>query len=129
MLVTNTHTSVSAGGTSASGQNAYKKTLETGTTGFKINAKFTTGAGGQKTPTSVRVWFATSSFSVTAANAVFNAAQIAESIEVKVSQSPGTILLTEGDLVISGGGYVYIWLEWGKLDAAGTLDVDLVEFP
>lgn len=129
MTTTTQHTAVAVGTAGAAGQDPQKLTLQAGTTGVMLIATLTNGNSALKSNESVKVFFATSPDSITAAASVDQLALCAETLIVKPDSRPNKAKTSKSEFELNAGGYLYSWLEWGAQDAAGAITVKVTEFP
>lgn len=108
---------------------AQKVTCASGTTAFLIEAKVTNGASAYDPSLRPMIWYASSSFSVTAAAAVDLLRNAARYLEVIPSPNGSVARIRATELETIRGGYIYIWCDIPTVTVAQTLDVDVVELP
>lgn len=105
-----------------------KITLTTGTTAFVVEGRITNGAASyRKDP--VRVYFAISSFSVTAAAAVDLLRSSAMYVDIMPSENGGVARSRMSLLTPAAGAYLYLWCDIPVQVVAQTLDVNTTELP
>lgn len=105
-----------------------KITLATGTTAFAVEARVTNGASFYA-ENAIRVWFAVSSFSVTAAAAVELLRASAMYLDILPSKF-GSIARSRQSLFCpAAGAYLYLWCDIPSTVVAQTLDVNTIELP
>lgn len=106
-----------------------KVTANAASTAFNVAARVTDGAG-PTNPGTVRVWFSSSSFNITAAVAVAALGTTARYLDVNLVDSRGSqIIIRDSTLEPLTGGYIYLWCSIPSLGTAATLDVNVVEVP
>lgn len=107
-----------------------KVTVNVATTAFVISGRVTNGTGNYPQTLYVRIWFTSSSFSVTAAQAVdqLNRAP-ARYLDLPLKEAAGQVTIKDSMLEVLTGGYIYLWCEVPTMTTAATLDVNVVELP
>jgi hypothetical protein len=129
MTTTLIYNAVAVGATDATGASPVKTTLNALTTVISLSCKFTNGnarGDGGKRPI---LYAATSPFDMTTAQAIDWLRSVdADQIECEVHCSPNSSKITSSEVLPVKGGYLYTWLDYAKLDAAGAIDVNLVEY-
>lgn len=108
-----------------------KTTLQAGTTAFSITTLLTM-ANAKAIPgqSLVRVWYISSPYNLTAAQATTQLAQAARFVEVRPNTDPltqGLISSRNSFIEAVQGSYVYTWLELPAFADAATLTTTLVE--
>lgn len=106
-----------------------KVTAAVTTTGFVISARVTMGTQGSAGASTVRVWYSSSSFNITAAAAVEALSGTVRYLDLILPTTGGTVRIKDGTLEPMTGGYIHIWCDVPVLDVAATLDVNVVELP
>lgn len=131
-MVTNNSISGQSIGTSTNvgeGKFPQKITLNAATTAYVITPRLTNGAAAYDPAQVVRVWYTTSSFSLTAAQAVAQLDTTARYIDVRFKPLNGQVNIKDSTLENVTGGYLYLWCDVPNLATAATLDVNAVELP
>ncbi len=104
-----------------------KVTAQTDTAGYTIAVQLTNGTSGYDPNQRVTLFYTSSPFSYTAANAVLQLRQQAQSMDVRPDQGTGAIQTKTTPLAILFGLYVYFWFDVPKAPVAQTLAASLVE--
>lgn len=131
-MVTNNSISGQSIGTSTNiGEGLFpqKITLNAATTCFVITPRITNGAASYDPANEIIVRYSTSSFSITAAQAVSQLDCTSRYVPVKMKPNNGAVAIKDSSLEPVTGGYLYLWCEIPKLSVAATLDVNVVELP
>lgn len=106
-----------------------KVTANAATSAYLLGVRVTAGAGVTLTGT-VRVWFSSSSFSITAAQGAIYLRPTARYVDVPLNAvASSAVLIKDSTLEPLTGGYIYLWCEIPNLGTAATLDVNCVEVP
>lgn len=131
MTTTTSISSQSIGTSTNVGQGLFpqKVTKQTATTAFLVDVRITNGAGGYNPVSEVRVWYASSTFSLSAANAVTQLRAAAGYVDVRPSPHASGVTIRQSDLATVNGSYIYFWVDVPLVSVAQTLDVTLVELP
>lgn len=108
-----------------------RKTAETATTAFTIEAKLTNGASFYNPGTRVTVWYASSGFAITYSDAPSILRSGARYVELIPSPRALDYRIRAGDIVTVNGQYLYCWVDSGgtELAVAQTLDINFIELP
>ena len=113
--------------------NATKTAFQATTSAFSLEATITSNTGSvpyqvnrQRVP---RLWFAVSSFSITAAQAVTQLASIAQTLDIVPNMNAKGIQNSKTEALAAMGGYIYTWLEEPNMPAnqTATVSVNLIE--
>lgn len=108
-----------------------KKTKETNTTAFAVEARVTNGAASYAPGTRIKVWYASTGFNITydAAPPILRSG--ARYVELIPSINASESRVRAGDLQTLNGQYLHCWVDVGTLDmaVAQTLDVNFLEVP
>lgn len=104
-------------------------TLSTATTAFVVNAQVTTGALRTDKGNTIRVWYTTTMRTVTAANAPIQLGATAHFVDVRIHETPALIRIVDSDLEPATGLKFHCWVSAPNQPAAGTLSVDVIEYP
>ena len=108
---------------------AYKVTAQTISDRFFIEGRITNGVHDYNPTNRTRIWYASSTFSVTAAASVDLLRQTARYLELRESNLSGVARVTVSLCEPLSGGYVYLWAEVPNHVVAQTLDVNVIEGP
>lgn len=106
-----------------------KVTLQAATTAYVITIRLTNGADAYISKAEVIIWYSTSSFSITAAQAVLQLKPTARYVTIKPSSLGSAILIKDSSLEPVTGGFLYLWCDIPTVVTAQTLDVNTVELP
>lgn len=105
-----------------------KTTLSATTTALTVSCTLTNGNSAGNPTCTIRVFFATSPVSITAAAAVEQLKQAAAYFDIKPHASPNGITIQDFPLMPRKGDYAYCWIEDPKGDGqTGTLTAILYE--
>ena len=127
MTATTIISSVAVGATGAYGTNPTKTTLQATTTAFALNVSLTNGSCAGDPGKTVRLYFACSEFSISAAAATTQLKRTAAILELRPHESPGGTNIEVTPLFGRTGSYVYAWTEEPTFAAAGVLSAILYE--
>ena len=131
-MTTTTAISAQTIGTSTNvgnGKFPQKVTLTAGTTAFVLSALLLNGTDAYSRSNEVRIWYSTSSFSISAAAAVLQLRQTARYLDVRPSINPGETLIIDSTFEPITGAYLYLWCDIPTVTTAQTLTVNVVELP
>lgn len=102
-------------------------TLQVTTTAFVVSAEMATGNNGQLDPkTKIRVWYTTTTRTVTAADAPSKLGQTAHYVDVTIDRP---VAIRDSMLEPVTGNLFHVWVDAPVLGVAGTITVVLVELP
>lgn len=108
---------------------AAKLTAQTTTTAFLLCVRVTEGAG-PTNPGTVRVFFTSTSFSISAANGPSQLGATSRYVDVILSDPRGgQVIIRDGSLEPLTGANIHVWASAPQLGTAATLDVNVVELP
>ncbi len=107
-----------------------KTAIQTGTTAFVITPRVTNEAN-SNAGLVLRVWYTSSSYSLTASAALASAAlrQTAHYVDLRLNSDNSGVAINDSCLEPVTGGYIYTWCSIPTLILAATLDVNLTELP
>lgn len=103
------------------------RVLGTDTSLVSLNIKTTTGGTAPKAGGLLRVYFATSSFPVSAGAAPAALKRQASMMEVPIASAGAQVLCFQSPPELVLGANFYLWSDVPSLDQSITLEVDLVE--
>ena len=110
--------------------NPVKTTLQAATTTVKIAARITFGDGSVRPSSNIRVRHAVSPTSYTdAATGAHALKQDGNGVEIPHAPNGGLDIERSSEVLITGAGYHYCWLEVPLLPIAATITVTLIELP
>lgn len=121
--------SIGTGANKGEGLFPQKVTIAATTTAYVITARITNGTDGYKQAQELRIWFTSSSFSITAAQAVTQLKSTARYLDIKPSPDSGDVRIKDSSLEPITGSYIYFWCDIPTVTTAQTLDVNLVQLP
>lgn len=130
-MTTTTSISGQSFGTSTNigeGKFPQKVTIQATTTSFVIEGRITNGAAGY-VKQDVRVWYASSGFSVTAAVGSVALRPTARYVDIPMGQAAAQVTIRSSLLEPVAGSYIYLWVDLPTLTTAATLDVNVTELP
>lgn len=99
------------------------------TTAFVICPRITNGAGDYNPASELVVWYSSSSYSVTAAQAAVQLRPTARFVSLKPSPKGSGVVIKDSTLEPLTGPYIYLWCDVPTFSVAATLDVNVVELP
>jgi hypothetical protein len=105
-----------------------KVTLTIGTTAFIIEGRITNGSDSYRKQ-DARIWYAVSSFDLTAAAAAVALRPTARYLDLPFGPEGGDVRVRSSLLEPAAGSYLYIWCDLPKLATAVTLAINSVELP
>lgn len=106
-------------------------TLQTGTTAFVVSVKLANSATSQDIDKNqkVRVWYTTTTYTVTAAEAPLTLARTARYVDCWPRDGVSKESITDSSLEPVTGANFMCWVDAPTMSAAGSLTVTLVELP
>lgn len=129
MITTNSISGQSIGTGSNVGADKFpqKVTADTSTMAFIISGRVTNGSGDYPATLYVRIWFTSSSYSITAAQAPTQLNRGARYVDVQLKSFATGVTIRDSTTRVLSGGYIYLWCEVPNMPVAATLDVNVVE--
>lgn len=121
--------SIGTGSNMGTGILPIKLTLQTTTTAFVICGRMTNGAAAYNQREELRIWYTTSSFSITAAQAILQLNKTARYVDLRKSSLNAGVVIQDSSLEPVTGASLYIWCDVPNSTVAQTLDVNAVELP
>lgn len=109
--------------------NPVKTTLQAATTALKINARVTLGASGSS-GSKIKIWHACSPVSY--GTALIGAQALIQGAEYVIleQKADGSLDIERpSDILVTGAGYHYCWIEMPTLVVAAAINVYLQELP
>lgn len=130
MTITDSISGQSIGTSTNKGEGKFpqKVTAVTTTTIFLITARVTNGAGEYDQGNRIRIWYASSHFNLTAANAVLQLNKDASFLDIVPKREGGGVSIRSSLTELRNGEYIYFWCDIPGVTVAQTLDVSLVEY-
>lgn len=105
-----------------------KITAQSDTSGYFVSPEITNGATGDyDSKQVVRIWFSSSAYSYTAANAVSSLKQDASYVDVRPGRHAADITANNSFLSVLAGAYIYLWCDIPTVTTAQTLTVKVTE--
>lgn len=120
---------IGTGANKGEGLFATKLTLQSTTTAYVFTPRVTNGADSYLPKNEIIIWYTTSSFSITAAQAVKQLKSTARYVSIKPSPDNAGVVIKDSSLEPNTGGYLYCWCDIPTVTTAQTLDVNIVELP
>lgn len=100
------------------------------TTAYVVNVQLTNGATSSLDKNQiVRVWYATTMRTVTAANAMVQLGMTAKFVDLRPHFAPLLVRIVDSDLETITGSKFHCWVDAPTFPVAASLSVDLVELP
>lgn len=129
MTTTNAISGQSIGTSTNIGEGKFpqKITAVSTTSGFYVQPRVTNGAGDYTGCPKVRVWYCSSSYSLTAAQAVVQLRRNASYVDLDLAGGNAEVAIRDSFLEVLSGQYIYLWVTAPKLPVAATLDVNVTE--
>jgi hypothetical protein len=121
--------SIGTGADIGEGLYPQKITIAATTTAFVITPRVTNGAAGYNPGNEITVWYSSSSYSVSAAQAVKLVRGTARTVSVKPSPLAAGDVLRDSTLEPVTGSYIYLWCDIPAASVAQSLSVNVVELP
>lgn len=130
MTTTNAISSQSIGTSTNIGEGKFpqKVTKVAASTAFVVEGRVTNGAAGYLGQI-VRLWYAASSYDITAAAAVIALQPSARYVDIPLSPDSGTDSIRTSLLEPALGQYIYLWCDVPTLATAATLYANVTELP
>lgn len=130
MTVTDSISGQSIGTSTNVGERKFpqKVTKQSLTTAWTVSAKLTNGATGYAPSGIVRIWYASSNFNLTAAEAAAGL-RPTRYLDLRPSPHAAGIVADSGELITATGNYLFFWCDLPTVPTAQTLDVSCVELP
>lgn len=110
------------------GQLPYKLTLQASTTAFVISGRITNVTTNDPKKIT-RVWYSTSSYNFTTAQAIKYLRATARYVDVRPIADSGTGIVMDSSLEPVTGNYLYLWCEIPADTVDQVIDVNIIELP